>query len=141
MKNIFLFAILLLSTNQAQAAWTKTLDCNNGELVIDQNEHNNTDVQSYQMVLRGEPLQYFIKVKAVDPKDVNQAGELVLPMTASDQALLGTIAIQDNQERIYWVDRKGSDADIRVELSAGPGNVKEIANWRFYNCYVNKRIF
>jgi hypothetical protein len=129
-----LFTILaLLFTNQAHA-WTKIIDCNNGELVVDQGDTDAAGRPTYQLVLRGQPLDYFISTGAVTSDRVNDKAEFIVSVNTYDGNLLGTIGIEVGVQHLYWIIRNGQNVAIRAEIGGRPGTGEEVANWQFQNC-------
>ena len=138
MKMILLMLAFLVSA-QAQASWEKIIDCNGGELVVDQGEDESIGQPTFQLVLRGEPLEYFLEEDAIDERRVNDAGEFVTWLNSYDGQLMGFIGHDSpgtghHSYRYYWVYRNGSEVTLRSTVGDRLRGETERASWQFRDC-------
>jgi hypothetical protein len=122
------------------ANWHAISTCNGGELVIDQGDNDPMGRPVYQMVLRGEPLRYFVQQGAVLREDINSKGEFIMGLLPYDSQLMGSRTVESEIGKpfkylTYWVSRYGAGD---VFLVATRGNhlegEGEKARWTFHNC-------
>lgn len=71
----FILSFIFLQANAN--AWTKIIDCNHGELVVDHLPHEDSQPR-YQLVLRGAAFRYFLERNAIPAG--NSKGEFILPV-------------------------------------------------------------
>jgi hypothetical protein len=120
-------------------AWNKIIDCNNGEFVVDQGDNDSMGRPTYQLVFRGQPLNYFLQQDAVDSKAVNEKGEFIVEVNTYDGALKGFVPYQIlpngmHTYRNYWITRHNGDVSFRATVGNKYTGESERANWYFHNC-------
>ncbi len=136
---ILLFAFAMMFATQSPA-WHKIIECNNGDLVVDQGDNDPMGRPTFQLVFRGQPLNYFLQQGAIDPKDVNEKGEFISWLNTYDSELMGfrTYETETNSMQIYrkyWVSRRLGDVTLRATVGNHIVGEKERANWYFHNCH------
>lgn len=142
MKTILLGFTLffIMQSNQAQASWKTIVDCNRGELAIDQGDNDSLGRPTFQLIFRGEPLTYFIQQGAIDPKDVNAKGEFITWINTYDSGFMGfrPYGTASNGMHIYrnfWISRPNGDVLIRATVGNRLLGEKEKAKRQFYSCH------
>ncbi len=92
---------------------------------------------TFQLVLRGQPLDYFLKTGAVLEKEVNSKGEFVTWLSIYDSEFMGyrggEIVNGMSTYRNFWVSR-GSNVSLRATVGNRLLGNREVANWQFYGC-------
>lgn len=134
-----LFAFAILFATQSPA-WNKVIECNNGELVVDQGDNDPMGRPTYQLVFRGQALNYFIQQGAIDAKDVNEKVEFITWLNTYDGELMGFRAYETAANgmqiyRNYWVSRQFGDVTLRATVGNHIVGETERANWHFHNCH------
>ncbi|MGZ3742543.1 MAG: hypothetical protein ACXWRE_03115 [Pseudobdellovibrionaceae bacterium] len=133
-----LFILMALFTTSHAHAWNKIIECNNGELVVDQGDNDSSGRPTYQLVLRGQPLNYFVQAGAVDAKKVNTKGEFITWLNTYDGQLMGFISNEASSYphtyRYYWVTRINNEVLLRSTIGNRQQGESEKANWKFFNC-------
>lgn len=137
MKMLFMSLAMLIATQVH--AWNKIIECNNGEFVVDQGDNDAMGRPTYQLVLRGQPLNYFLQQNAIDQRAVNSSGEFVIELNTYDGELMGFsfygFASNDMQiYRNYRVSRHYGDVSLRATIGNRYLGENEKANWQFHNC-------
>lgn len=139
----FLFALLtILGAAQSQALsprWFKIMECNRGELVVDEAMVYSDPRPVYQLVLRGQPLQHFVRSGAIDKKYVNNKGEFILQIYShgygelSGSAYHGKSSTGSYVYRYYEVKKNFDEVTLRAFANSVP-DANEMANWIFRGC-------
>ena len=132
--------VALVFAFSAQAhAWNKIVECNNGELVVDEQWDPNMRRMDHQLVLRGGPLQYFVQQGAVPSNAINEKGELVLSLSPYDSELFGSTGGETGEDgmskyRTIRVSRSYDQVMLRATFGNRYQGESELANWKFYGC-------
>jgi hypothetical protein len=137
MKSIvILIVIFIASTGQALENGFK---CNNGEIVVYKGNNDPMGRPTYQLVLSGQPLRYFLEKDAIDPKHINIKGEFIISVNTYNSMLMGFLSYQTpvngmHTYRNYWISRRNGDVSLRSTIGNKISGEKEKANWQFHNC-------
>lgn len=130
--------IVLVVAFSAQAhAWNKVVECNNGDLVIDEQWDPSMRRMDHQLVLRGAPLQYFLEQGAAPA--ANDKSELVVALSPYNSELRGSTGGETGEDgytnyRTIHVSRHYDQVTIRATFGNRIQGERELANWKFYGC-------
>jgi hypothetical protein len=138
MKTLFILSLFsILSFSAAHASFHKIIECNNGDLIVDQGSNDESGRPTYQMVLKGAPLDHFLKEGAVDSYSVNTKGEFILSVNSYNSLLLGTIGISAGIQRtFYLVQYENKEVDLHSNIGGRVENSTSVAEYKFYNCKI-----
>jgi hypothetical protein len=142
MKSLVVLSSIVLNLYSANCfAWEKVVDCDNGSLVLDQGGNDMMGRPTFQMVLRGQPLQYFASRNAIFPRDIRENGEFVSPVNTYDSAFFASRGLTPPpvQYLRQWIYVNRYNHSVRLtanhEGQIGQGG-EELANWQFNNCWM-----
>lgn len=138
-KNTILALFGMVMMGSQAHAWNEIVNCNNGDLVIDQGDNDSMGRPTYQMVLRGEPLHYFVHSGAIEASDINRKGEFIMWLNTYDSQWMGYKSFQSEigqpfKYRYYWVGRSYDKVYLRATIGNRLQGEGEKANWTFHDC-------
>ena len=137
---VVVFSFIVLGVSLV-FAWERIVDCNNGSLVIDIGDNDPVGRPTYQLVVKGEPLSYFVSQNGILLSHVRN-GEFVAPLSTYDSAFFASQTLTHTPPMTYlrqWVYVNKYNRSVRLRANRegriGPGG-EEVANWQFHNCWI-----
>lgn len=135
--------ISLFTIQNSYAVWNKIVDCNQGQLVIDEGPVTYGH-KVYQLVLTGSPLEHLFAEGVIDAYRINEKNEFITYVAPYDSIIMvGPIGFAPGKLRIYWVEFLNSswnnskkDVTLHVNIGQRLESSVQVAEYKFYQCQI-----
>lgn len=128
----YLFLIFLLTNAFSAHAWDKKITCDGDLLVVDSQPYRNTSGIQGQMVFRGSLAQWMVNNRFIAPSQLNNKGELILPVDTGEYGKL-TLCALDVQSKLSYQLYPGKPQLI-ITNGYGCGVGKQLLSYNFSSC-------